>query len=165
MDIQNALPGTLDLAFDLRSERAGTGQGRVYTATYTATDAAGNMASAASTTFVPHDQDGVPDPMSLTVAGANGEAVLTWNNVQSADYYSVVRGNRADLVEETNFINLGTVTCLETSTHQTSRADAETPAQGEVFFYLVAYHHGQNSSTYGTPSASKPRVPAGGNCP
>jgi hypothetical protein len=28
----------------------------------------------------------------------------------------------------------------------------------------VAYHHGQ-SSTYGAPSASKPRVAAGGNCP
>jgi len=41
----------------LRAERSGTGTGRIYTLTYTATDAAGNSSFPASTTVtVPHDQ-------------------------------------------------------------------------------------------------------------
>ena len=41
----------------LRAERSGTGDGRVYTITYTATDAAGNTAAAEATVTVPHDQE------------------------------------------------------------------------------------------------------------
>ena len=54
--------------------------------------------------------------------------------------------------------------CLEAATQQTSRLDADVPAEGQVFFYLVAYHQGV-SSTYGSPTASKPRVPVAGACP
>ncbi|PYQ10587.1 MAG: hypothetical protein DMH00_10660 [Acidobacteria bacterium] len=162
-DIQNGLVGTLDLSFDLRGERAGTGQGRVYAATYTATDTSGNTASASAAALAPHDQDGVVDPVSLSVSLSSSAALWSWNSVPGTDYYSVVRGKLADLVEEQSFIDLGTVDCLEAATQQTSRSDSDTPEAGEVFFYLVAYHHGQ-SSTYGAPSATKPRVPAGGNC-
>jgi len=45
-DIQGAEFGTLDTEFQLRAERAGKGSGRVYTITYTASDAAGNTAEA-----------------------------------------------------------------------------------------------------------------------
>lgn len=41
-DIQGADLGTDDRAFEVRSERQGTGDGRVYTATYQASDASGN---------------------------------------------------------------------------------------------------------------------------
>jgi hypothetical protein len=47
--------GTPDNAFDLRAKRLGTGNGRVYTVTYTATDASGNSAIASATVTVPHD--------------------------------------------------------------------------------------------------------------
>jgi PKD repeat protein len=40
----------------LRAERAGTGSGRVYTLTATATDVAGNLATATATCRVPHDR-------------------------------------------------------------------------------------------------------------
>jgi len=40
----------------LRAERAGTGTGRVYTLTATATDVAGNLATATATCRVPHDR-------------------------------------------------------------------------------------------------------------
>jgi hypothetical protein len=40
----------------LRAERSGTGSGRVYTITYTATDASGNTASTSATVTVPHNQ-------------------------------------------------------------------------------------------------------------
>ncbi|MBI3447894.1 MAG: HYR domain-containing protein [Acidobacteria bacterium] len=162
-DIQNAAPGTLDLSFDFRAERAGTGQGRLYTAGYTCVDIHGNPATSARSAFVPHDQSGVEDPMSIEMNLVGADPVLSWNAVGGAEYYSVIRGNVAQLSEQTNFLNLGAVDCLEPRTLQTSRLDTDTPAPGKVFFYLVAYHHGLDS-TYGTPSASKPRVP-GRSCP
>ncbi|TRO48737.1 PKD domain-containing protein [Candidatus Bathyarchaeota archaeon] len=45
-----------DTMFKLRAERSGTGQGRVYTITYSATDASGNSAEAAVTIVVPHNK-------------------------------------------------------------------------------------------------------------
>jgi hypothetical protein len=45
-----------DTTFKLRAERAGTGQGRVYTITYSATDASGNSAEASITITVPHNK-------------------------------------------------------------------------------------------------------------
>jgi hypothetical protein len=55
-DIQADI-GTEDYEFQLRAERAGTGDGRVYTITYTVTDASGNSESAIATVVVPHDMD------------------------------------------------------------------------------------------------------------
>ena len=54
-DIQGAEIGTEDYEFQLRAERAGKGDGRVYTITYTVTDASGNSASASATVVVPLD--------------------------------------------------------------------------------------------------------------
>ena len=45
--------GTSVFIFKLRAERAGEGDGRVYTVTYTATDASGNPASTSATVVVP----------------------------------------------------------------------------------------------------------------
>jgi M6 family metalloprotease-like protein len=45
------------LEFKLRAERAGEGDGRVYTITYTAIDASGNSASASATVIVPYDME------------------------------------------------------------------------------------------------------------
>jgi hypothetical protein len=55
-DVQNASLGTDDPSFDLRATRDGSGTGRMYTATYSVTDAAGNTATASATVTVPHDQ-------------------------------------------------------------------------------------------------------------
>lgn len=57
-DVQDAAFGTPDLRFRLRSERSGTGDGRVYTVVYTATDGSGNSASTSATVEVPHDRSG-----------------------------------------------------------------------------------------------------------
>ncbi|MHB8523908.1 MAG: OmpL47-type beta-barrel domain-containing protein [Limisphaerales bacterium] len=54
-DIQGFLPGTACLIGQLRSERSGTGSGRVYTLTYKAADQAGNSATRTATVLVPHD--------------------------------------------------------------------------------------------------------------
>lgn len=47
---------TGDLTLLVRSERSGTGDGRVYTVTIDATDESGNVSTAATTILVPHDQ-------------------------------------------------------------------------------------------------------------
>ncbi len=52
-DCQEAVPGTLDLNFLLRAERSDWGQGRTYTVTYRAVDAAGNGATAVGVVKVP----------------------------------------------------------------------------------------------------------------
>ncbi len=49
--------GTEDYEFQLRAERAGAGDGRVYTIIYEVTDASGNSAIAIATVVVPHDMD------------------------------------------------------------------------------------------------------------
>lgn len=55
-DIQGAMFGTDDRTFSLVATRLGSGTGRVYTVTYTATDASGNSATANAQVVVPHDQ-------------------------------------------------------------------------------------------------------------
>lgn len=45
-----------NFTFNLRAERSGTGTGRIYTITYRATDASGNVAMVSVTIEVPHDQ-------------------------------------------------------------------------------------------------------------
>lgn len=52
-DIQGAEIGTDDRALELRAERSGTGSGRVYTLTYQARDAAGNVTTETVTVAVP----------------------------------------------------------------------------------------------------------------
>ena len=55
-DVQGAEPGTDDRSFELRAERSGTGDDRIYNVTYRARDAAGNAATATATVRVPHNQ-------------------------------------------------------------------------------------------------------------
>jgi hypothetical protein len=58
-DIQGVSAGTADFDFLVRAERKGNGPGRVYTATYSATDAFDNTAEAVADIRVPHDQRSV----------------------------------------------------------------------------------------------------------
>ena len=55
-DIQNAVSGTEDYVFSLWAERAGNGDGRIYTITYETTDASGNSAITITIVTVPYDQ-------------------------------------------------------------------------------------------------------------
>jgi hypothetical protein len=57
-DIQGASFGTDDREFLLRAERTGQGIGRIYTVTYEATDASGNVTDATAEITVSHDQGG-----------------------------------------------------------------------------------------------------------
>ena len=53
-DIQDAEVGTDDRSFSLRSERSGTGDGRIYAITYEATDDSDNLSSAIAEVIVAH---------------------------------------------------------------------------------------------------------------
>jgi hypothetical protein len=55
-DIQEANYGTDDRSFLLRAERSGSGNGRIYTVTYKATDSSGNSTIRTAEVRVPHDQ-------------------------------------------------------------------------------------------------------------
>lgn len=56
-DIKDAEIGTDDRQFRLKAEREGKNKaGRIYTVTYSATDATGNKATASATVTVPHDK-------------------------------------------------------------------------------------------------------------
>lgn len=55
-DIQDATIGTPDAAFSLRSERAGGGDGRIYTVSYTATDGSENETEDSATVTVAHNK-------------------------------------------------------------------------------------------------------------
>lgn len=83
-DIQDASYGTTDVAFKLRSERAGLGSGRTYTATYTATDVGGNSTTGSATVMVPHDQrkfiPGQKDPVVSVTPLVPDEFVLNQNH-------------------------------------------------------------------------------------
>jgi hypothetical protein len=57
-DVQGASFGTDDREFLLRAERTGRGTGRIYTVTYEATDASGNLTDATAEVTVSHDQGG-----------------------------------------------------------------------------------------------------------
>lgn len=55
-DIQDAALGTADTEISLRAERQGNGDGRIYTITYTATDASNNGDQAVAVVVVPKNQ-------------------------------------------------------------------------------------------------------------
>ncbi|MFN8489015.1 MAG: RICIN domain-containing protein [Caldilineaceae bacterium] len=55
-DIQGWSMGTPDAAGQLRAERSGTGNGRIYTLTYQGADVAGNVAACRTTVTVAHNQ-------------------------------------------------------------------------------------------------------------
>jgi hypothetical protein len=55
-EIAGAAYGTFDRVVMLRSRRGGGGNGRTYTATYSATDASGNSAAASALVLVPQSQ-------------------------------------------------------------------------------------------------------------
>jgi len=165
-DIQGAETGSLDLAFQLRAERNGRGEGRVYTVSYAAIDESGNSTDTAVLVLVPHDQSVGTEPVLLTAANSDAGTYLQWRPVSGAVSYRVVRGYIGNLREAGDFIDLGVVSCIQsesTAVSTVGHEDVETPSPGEAFFYLVAYDNGHDSG-YGTDAATKPRVKTGMGC-
>jgi hypothetical protein len=166
-DIQDAETGTADFLLKLRAERDGAGGGRTYTLTYAATDASGNESSTDALVNVPHNQDGVTEPVLLTVEESGRGTVVRWGAVDGANEYNVIRGNRDDISETESSFDIGHVLCIEAGSTDESTVGNEDPAiplPGKAFFYLAEYDDGARSA-YGTESAAKPRITGSGDCP
>ena len=163
-DIQGVMPGTADLAFELRAERDGAGQGRTYSLIYETEDVLGNAAARTVAVLVPHDLGGLTEPLLLTASGTPLGTLVAWSQVTGASSYDVVRGELGSIKDLNGVYHLGSLDCIAATTTQTSTAgqeDAAQPALGESFFYLAAYDDGSWSG-YGTESAAKDRfIPPG----
>jgi len=166
-DIQDAEFGTNDTTVSLRAERSALADGRIYTLTYTVTDAGGNQASASVAVDVPHDLGGLTDPVNLTVVETDLGTQVNWTGVLEAQYYNVIRTRLSALRNDPEAYDLGAARCIEAQSVSLStykHRDEEIPAPGEVFLYTVEYFDGMTRSTYGTASAEKPRVVSSGDC-
>ena len=163
-DIQGASFGNADFDFKLRAERAGGGNGRVYTVVYTATDGSGNQASATSYVVVPHDQGGVVEPLSLSVHDEGSGTFVEWTEVSGALFYNVISGQIMAIRDTGLSFDFGAVTCVEAASFDTSTVgheDATAPLPGDASFYLVEYFDGAGSG-FSTESAARPRTFMGG---
>ena len=78
--------GANDFEFQLRSERSGLGDGRIYTVIYSATDGSGNTTVASVEVLVPHDRSGFA--MASTGFSAMGDALLPY----VGEFKVVIRG-------------------------------------------------------------------------
>jgi hypothetical protein len=164
-DIQDASIGTADMSVLLRAERSGDGPGRVYTLTYVARDASGNMASALGIVTVPHDEGTGPEPLMMSVEGdgTQGMAHLYWNAVNGAEMYDVIQGDLSQVSASNGEISLGPVHVLasgQTAASYSEGPSGSIPAAGSALFYLVQYREGQNASGWGTESSPWPAEPS-----
>jgi hypothetical protein len=166
-DIQMANAGSPDFQFQLRAERAGTGEGRSYAATYRAVDGSGNADIATARAFVPHSVNGSTEPLLLTAYESGTGTVVQWLDVPGALFYNVVRGEVRNVHERDGSFHMGRLECISSMSTQTSTVgleDHELPPLGEAFFYLVEFDNGLPSG-YGTESAAKERFnPLGQAC-
>lgn len=163
-DIQDASVSTPDTAVLLRAERSGDGPGRVYTLTYAARDASGNMASALGIVTVPHDLGAGPEPVSLGLEGdgTTGMAHLYWNAVTGAEMYDLIEGDLSQVTTQNGILWLGPVHVQASAQSQTSYSEGSSgtiPPVGGAFFYLVQYRDGLAASGWGTESSPWPAEP------
>jgi hypothetical protein len=169
-DIQGAEIGTPDLAFELRAERSGAGDGRLYGVAYRATDAAGNGTEATGEVLVPHDQgDGATEPLRLSVTETATGTLVEWGPVPGAISYSVLRGDVGSIHDDGAAFDLGPTRCVAAGIAQPNTVGYEDPDQPEAreaFFYVAEYDDG-HPSAYGSEDAAKPRstTATGGECP
>jgi hypothetical protein len=155
--------GADDLSYRVRSERSGEGHGRTYNAIFTATDGSGNVTTDSGFVFVPHDQG---EGLEIEIYQGQGGTLVSWPAVTGAEFYDVIRGQLNNIRETSSEISLGPVACIEANSIDENTVgweDQALPLPGQVFFYLAEYFDG-SSSTYGTESVGKPRVPSSGDC-
>ena len=106
---------------------------------------------------------------SIELAVAGRQTTADWDGQQGALEYDVIRGDLAALRAVEGEIDLGSVTCVEGGSADTSTAgneDAAAPPVGGVYFFLVQSDDGQLQSGWGEDSAGRERIvqPGNGGC-
>ena len=124
--------------------------------------------TAVATAFVPHDLNGVTEPVMLSAFENAGTTRLSWAELPGAVVYNAIRGTTLNLHDGGEGYVLGPLLCLGSLPPTTTEISdgGLPPSPGEAFFYLVEYDDGLRSG-YGTESAAKERMtsPADGSCP
>jgi len=110
-DIAGVEENTLDTLFQLRSERMGGGGGRVYTATYQATDESGNRAEVSATVVVRNDPPGRTRSVAVTYGTPDGNR-LQWRPAADPDFrnYNIYRSTDADFSAGPRYLAASTTT-------------------------------------------------------
>lgn len=106
------------------------------------------------------------DPLNTLHCFDAENTTCVWAPVPGATAYDVIRGNVSNLlIVGGTQVSLGSVTCIENESGDTSTApshrDAAIPTLGQSYFYLFRVSGGN----YGTSSSGLPRVPGSGTCP
>jgi len=168
-DIHDAVTGTADFDFELRAERDGTGNGRLYQVTYKATDCQGNVTLGAGWVLVPHDENGKTEPMTVSVedrsGGNSGDYALAWDAVPGATAYNVLRGRVSSIRAVGSFTVLDNARCVARGLTTNSVSGGlleEDPTPGQGFFYVTEYLKGTYSG-YGTETARGETIIASGD--
>ena len=107
-DVQNATIGEADSVFELRAERAGSGDGRVYEIIYGAIDSSGQEMRFTVLVTVSHSQSGVTEPIELSIQQDAEGTISRWAGAEVALHYNVIRGRVGSIRQTESFIDLGT---------------------------------------------------------
>jgi sugar lactone lactonase YvrE len=165
-----AADGSADFILLLRSERAGTGAGRVYEIRLQAADASGHGAAATATIVVPHDLGHGPEPllMRLEPGPSGAQTRLIWPGIAVGAAYDLIAGDLGAWRVSGGRLRLGSVRVLARGTAATSFVETDPePLPGHARFYLIQAKAPGITPGYSTESAAWPRVPDSceGGCP
>jgi hypothetical protein len=108
--------------------------------------------------------------VSGVVVNDAADTVVDWNAALGAPdaVYDIVRGDLSSLSEGPGGIDLGTLTCIESDSVDTTTAgDADTavPSVGAGFFYLIRFELGLSVGGYGPGTSLGERSGTGGCSP
>ncbi len=106
-----------------------------------------------------------PSPLNRLRVAGGADAVISWEAVEGAEAYDLIRGVLDAVVELEDRVDLGSATCLASATGALSVADPATPAAGQAFFYVMRIRWATSHDIYGRSSRGLDRVPASGDCP
>ncbi len=103
---------------------------------------------------------GDPDPPAGTpeltfTTTFNGEDRLEWIRPDDAFRFDLVRGDLTLLIQTQGDFTQATTVCLADDAFQTEFEDADEPAQGQGFWYVVRGGNRDGDGTYNSLSASQ----------
>ncbi len=106
-----------------------------------------------------------PSPLNGLRVSGGAATTVSWDSVEGASAYDVIRGDLSSLAELSDSVDLGPVACLAPATASMSVPDSTVPSPGQAFFYLMRIRWGSSHDIYGRSSGGRDRVPSSGDCP
>jgi len=146
--------GETYVQFSLRAERSRLGNGRTYAARYVVADTSGHAKTVLSLVTVPHDLNGVTDPLTIRLSETSSGTRVDWDPVPGAACYDVAVGDLATLRGFNSGAGLELAACAGSQILQPEiEIDLGTPVPGSGYYFMVDYvtAAGQRSG-YGSES-------------